>query len=207
MVMMKNWFKIPTFLLSLTPGLWIGWQIWLVSAGRDNALGADPGKEILLFNGQWAINFLLIALAVTPVRQIFHWPEAARLRRMLGLFAFFYALLHLLAYVAFILEFRFGDLLAEVAERPYISVGFAAWCGLVPLALTSNQWAMRRLKQRWKKLHSLVYGIAVLAVIHLLWLTRSDYGEVFLYGAVLVFLLGYRVSRSATFRTLVPARR
>lgn len=201
------WLKPLAFLGSLMPALWVGWQIWLATRGSPNALGADPGKEILLFNGQWAINFLLITLAVTPVRQMFHWPEVARLRRMLGLFAFFYASLHLLAYLFFILELRFGDLLAEVIERPYITVGFVAFCGLVPLAATSNRWMMRRLKQRWKSLHSLVYGIGVLAVIHLLWLTRSDYGEVLLYAAILTFLLGYRVFRSTTFRALIPIGR
>ncbi len=200
---MKHSLKVLTFVLSLVPAAWLGGQIWLIASGQPHALGTDPGKAIVLWNGEWALRFLLITLAVTPVRQVFRWPGAARLRRMLGLFSFFYASLHVLSYLFFLLELRFGELVQEIVRRPYITVGFLAFCGLVPLAATSNRWMMRRLKQRWKRLHSLVYPIAVLAIVHLLWLTRSDYREVFLYSAVLVVLLGYRVVKSGRFRSLI----
>jgi sulfoxide reductase heme-binding subunit YedZ len=197
--------KLLTFALSLMPALYIGYQIWLIVHGQPNSLGPDPGKEIVHFNGRWALRFLLITLTVTPLRQLTGWTGVARLRRMLGLFTFFYATLHILSYLAFLLEFRVGDLIADVAKRPYILAGFLAFCGLIPLAATSNQWMMRRLKQRWKRLHRIIYGIAVAAIIHLLWLTRSDYGEVAAYAAVLAVLLGYRIARSARRRQFMPA--
>ena len=188
--------KAITFLLGLVPAVYIGYEVWLATTGQSNGLGPDPGKAIEHFNGQWGLRFLLITLAVTPVRQITGWAGVVRLRRMLGLFAFFYVSLHLASYLIFMQQLNWGDVLHDIDKKPYILVGFAAFCGLVPLALTSNQWMMRRLKQRWKTLHRLIYAIVVLGLIHLFWLTRSSYYEVFVYAVITAALLGYRIYRS-----------
>ena len=184
--------KAPTFLLGLVPLAYIGWQAWLAIQGETNTLGPDPGKAIEHFNGDWALRFLLITLAVTPIRQITGWSDVARVRRMLGLFTFFYATLHFASYLFFILGLHFDQLAHDIVKHPYILVGFTAWCLLVPLAATSNQWMVRRLKQRWKKLHRVIYVIALLALVHLFWLTRSSYFDVAMYGGIVALLLGFR---------------
>lgn len=192
--------KAPTFLLSLVPAAYIGYEIWLATNGQPNGLGPDPGKAIEHFNGQWGLRFLLITLAVTPIRQITGWTQVARLRRMLGLFTFFYIALHLVSYLVFMQQLNMSDVLHDIAKHPYILVGFAAFCAMVPLAATSNDWMIRRLKQRWKKLHRLVYVIVLLGLVHLFWLTRSSYFEVFVYAVIAAALLGYRVYRSPSLR-------
>jgi sulfoxide reductase heme-binding subunit YedZ len=187
------WLKLAVFALSLLPAGYLVWQVYLLSVGQANSLGADPAKAIVFFNGDWALRFMLLTLAVTPLRKILGWSLLARLRRMLGLFTFTYASIHFAAFAVLILELRLQDLGAELIERPYILVGFLAWIGLVPLAMTSNQYMMRRLKQRWKKLHLLVFPIVILQLVHLFWLTRSDYTEPLAYSAVVVLLIGYRL--------------
>lgn len=203
---METYLKPLVFLLALIPAGYIILQVLLAFSGAPNALGPDPGRQIVLWNGVWALRFLLLTLTVTPARQLLGWSRLARYRRMLGLFAFFYACLHVASYLLFLLQLRFLELLDDVAKRPYITVGFVAFCGLLPLAATSNRWMMRRLKQRWQKLHRLVYAIAVLAIIHLLWLVRSDYAEVAAYGFILLLLLGYRAARSRWLQRWLPAR-
>lgn len=198
--MRKTFPRILTFLLSIIPAIYIGYEIWLSVTGQPNGLGPDPGKAIEHFNGQWGLRFLLITLAVTPVRQITGWVEVVRLRRMLGLFAFFYITLHLASYLVFMQQLNFGDILQDIAKKPYILVGFAAFCAMVPLAATSNKWMMRRLKQRWKKLHRLIYVIVMLGLVHLFWLTRSSYYEVFVYACIVAALLGYRVYQLPSLR-------
>lgn len=192
--------KALTFLLSLVPALYIGYEIWLATSGQPNGLGPDPGKAIEHFNGQWGLRLLLITLAVTPIRQIAGWAQIVRLRRMLGLFSFFYIALHLASYLFFMQQLNFDDVLHDIAKKPYILVGFTAFCAMVPLAATSNRWMMRRLKQRWKTLHRLVYVIAILGLIHLFWLTRSSYFEVFVYACIAAVLLGYRVYKAPSLR-------
>ncbi|HKI74741.1 MAG TPA: ferric reductase-like transmembrane domain-containing protein, partial [Pseudomonadales bacterium] len=125
--------KWLTFLVSLTPAVYIGWQAWLAAHGQANSLGPDPGKAIEHFNGDWTLRFLLITLAVTPLRQLTGLTQIIRLRRMLGLFTFFYATLHFASYLVFILRLQFGELGSAIVRHPYILVGFAAWCLLVPL--------------------------------------------------------------------------
>ena len=186
------WLKPAVFALSLLPVGYLLWQVYLLTAGQANTLGADPAKTIVFFNGDWALRFMLMTLAVTPLRKISGWSPLARLRRMLGLFAFTYASIHFAAFAVLILELRLHDLGAELIERPYILVGFLAWIGLVPLAMTSNQYMMRRLKQCWKTLHLLVFPIVILQLVHLFWLTRSDYTEPLAYSAVVTLLVGYR---------------
>jgi sulfoxide reductase heme-binding subunit YedZ len=187
------WLKPTVFSLSLLPAGYLVWQVYLLTSGQANTLGADPAKAIVFFNGDWALRFMLMTLAVTPLRKILGWSPLARLRRMLGLFTFSYASIHFAAFVVLILELRLQDLGAELIERPYILLGFLAWIGLVPLAVTSNQYMMRRLKQRWKKLHLLVFPIVILQLVHLFWLTRSDYTEPLAYSAVVALLIGHRL--------------
>jgi sulfoxide reductase heme-binding subunit YedZ len=185
------------FAVSALPAAYLIWQVYLLTAGQGNTLGADPAKAIVFFNGDWALRFMLLTLAVTPLRKLTGWPPLARLRRMLGLFAFTYATLHFAAFTVLILELRLQDLGAELVERPYILLGFVAWLGLVPLAVTSNQYMLRRLKQRWKKLHLLVFPVVIIQLAHLFWLTRTDYTEPLAYSVVVVLLLGYRLVNRA----------
>jgi len=192
--------KVLTFLLSLVPAIYIGYEIWLASTGQPNGLGPDPGRAIELSFGQWGLRFLLITLAVTPIRQIAGWTRVARLRRMLGLFAFLYIALHLASYLIFVQQLNPSGVLHDIAKHPYVLVGFTAFCAMVPLAATSNDWMMRRLKQRWKTLHRLVYVIVVLGLVHLFWLTRSSYFEVSVYAGITAALLGYRVYKSPLLR-------
>jgi sulfoxide reductase heme-binding subunit YedZ len=201
--------KPLTFTLSLLPVIWCLYQIAALQQGQPHDLGADPGKAIVDFIGQWTLRFLILTLAITPVRKIFGIVILARARRMLGLFTFFYASLHLVSYLVFLLELRFTDLVTDVVKRPYITIGFCAFLLLVPLAVTSNQWMIRKLGQRWKALHKLVYLIAILAIVHLVWLTKTDYQQAFFYGLIMACLLGYRVYRSTWFSriSLIPVRR
>lgn len=167
-------------------------------AGQN--LGADPVREVLHQCGKTAINLLLITLAVTPLRQLFGWPQLVRVRRLLGLFTFFYAALHLLIYVSLDLRFDLHALLQDLTKRPYITVGFSALVILSALAATSTQKMMRRLGRRWQSLHRWIYAAGVLAVWHFWWQVKRDIREPLLYVAALALLLGWRLwrRRSAT---------
>jgi methionine sulfoxide reductase heme-binding subunit len=187
--------KPLVFCASLMPVVYLLWQVYLTVSGQTNVLGADPAKTVVQFNGEWALRFMLLTLAVTPLRLLLGWVELARVRRMLGLFAFGYALTHFGTYLALILEFEFSELGAEILKRPFILAGFAALCCLVPLALTSNHLMMRLMKRRWRLLHQLVYPIAMLQIVHLFWLTRSDYAEPIAYSVVFALLMAYRFIR------------
>ena len=156
------------------------------------SLGADPVKKLEHECGTWALNFLLITLLVTPLRQLTGLTHLPRLRRMLGLFAFFYAVLHFTVYLTLDLEFNFRTLFADIAKRPYITIGFLALVLLIPLAVTSTNKMMRRLGRRWQKLHRLIYVIAVLGVWHFYWQVKRDIREPLIYAAILAVLLGYR---------------
>ena len=186
-------FKSVTFLLCLTPLGYSIYQVYLLQVGEANALGADPAKELVLFHGGWAIKFLLLTLLVTPVRRLTGWNQVQKIRRMLGLFTFAHASIHLLAYLFFLLELDFSNLGADILKRPYITVGFTAYLLLVPLALTSNRFAIKRLRSRWAVLHRLVYGVAILGVVHVTWLARSSYSEAIAYGVIVAILLLFRV--------------
>ena len=185
--------KPAVFILCLLPLSYCIYQVVALSLGYAHQLGADPGKAIVRFNGEWALRFLLLTLCVTPLRQMFAWNRLAQVRRMLGLFCFSYASIHLMSYMTFLLEFRINDIAADIVKRPYITVGFIAFLALLLLAITSNNWMVRRLRRHWKTLHKLVYVILILVLIHLLWLTRSDYTEAAVYSAAGLILLGYRI--------------
>jgi len=155
-------------------------------------LSADPIKDATLFTGDWTLRFLLITLLITPLRKLTGWSRLLRLRRMLGLYAFFYACLHFLVWFWLDRELQLGEVIEDILKRPYITVGFSAFVMLIPLAITSNKFSIRRLKQRWQTLHKLVYIIAALGILHFLWLVKVDVLEPVIYGLILILLLGIR---------------
>jgi sulfoxide reductase heme-binding subunit YedZ len=159
------------------------------------SLGANPIEQLIHRFGIWGLNFLLITLAVTPLRQLTGKAWLLRFRRMLGLFAFFYVLMHFLTYAGLDQRFNLPLILEDIAERPYITIGFSALVLLIPLAVTSTNGMVRRLGQRWKKLHRLVYVIVVLGVWHFYWQVKLDTAEPLVYALMLTALLGYRIWR------------
>ncbi len=186
--------KTTLHALALMPLALLAWRFWQVFSGTDiDALGPDPVAAIEHELGQWALRLLLLTLAITPLRQLTGQPVLLRFRRMLGLYAFAYASLHFAAWLGLDLGGYWTQLFEEIVKRPYITVGFAAWLLLVPLALTSTRGWMRRLGRNWGRLHRLAYAIAVLAVLHFWWIVKSDYREPLLYAAILALLLGWRL--------------
>lgn len=181
--------RIVLFLLGITPFLYIGQAIVRLQSGEWDILGPEPGKAVVWITGTWAFNFLLLTLAVTPLRRLLKQPWLIQHRRMLGLFTFFYASLHLLSYFAFLLEWRFAELGAETIKRPYLLLGMTAWLLLLPLAVTSTRGWQRRLKQGWKRLHKLIYPLSVLVAVHYLLQIRSSWFEPVLYAALVLCLL------------------
>ncbi|WP_028470429.1 sulfite oxidase heme-binding subunit YedZ [Neptunomonas japonica] len=156
-------------------------------------LGADPAAEIVKYLGTWAIISFWLSLWVTPLRRRLSLAWLVRFRRMLGLYAFFYSVLHLLAFATFIVGWRFEILLQEFSERPYIIVGAAAVLLLTPLAITSTKKMQRRLKKRWVQLHKLVYLVSILVMVHVIWMVRASYEDVIIYGGFLAVALVERI--------------
>lgn len=185
--------KTIVHVLALTPLAVLAWHVRDEVLTGSGALGADPVAAIEHELGIWALRLLLVTLAVTPLRQLTGQPALLRFRRMLGLYAFFYATLHFVAYLVLDLRGYWALIFEEIAKRPYITVGFAAWLLLVPLAVTSTKAAIRRLGRNWARLHQLVYVIAVLAVLHFWWIVKTDVREPALYAGVLAVLLGWRL--------------
>ncbi len=192
--------KAVIFVLALVP------VAGLVRDALTGNLSAEPIDQITRLTGEWTLRFLLITLAVTPLRQLTGWHSLVRLRRTLGLFAFFYACLHLLTYLVLDQFFDWDAIVEDIVERTYILVGFSAFCLLVPLAVTSTNAMMRRLGgKRWQRLHRLVYVAAIGGVLHFLWLVKADATEPLVYAAVLLVLLGYRLYRRGARRTAARA--
>ncbi|WP_026181546.1 sulfite oxidase heme-binding subunit YedZ [Thioalkalivibrio sp. ALJ7] len=190
-------------LLSLVPAIWIGMR----ALGLLGGLGVNPIEKLLELSGTHAMIALLIALSVTPLRQMTGLAWIVRLRRMLGLVAFGYVTAHALIWLGVDLFFDWELVLYDLTERPFVMVGFAAWLILLVLAVTSTNAAQRWLKKKWVLLHRGVYVAGVLAVLHFLWLARADYAEVALYAAILAFLLGWRVVYRWQTRRRIHARR
>ena len=165
----------------------------LVHGFYTNDLTANPLDYITKQTGWWALAFLVITLTVTPIRRITGWNQIIRLRRMLGLFAFFYGLLHLLTWVVLINFFDLQTMVEDVAKRPFITIGMATFLILLALAMTSNKWALRRLARRWQSLHRLVYIAAIGAVVHFWWLVKADITEPRRWAFGVAGLLGLRV--------------
>ncbi|VAW83216.1 Protein-methionine-sulfoxide reductase heme-binding subunit MsrQ [hydrothermal vent metagenome] len=178
--------KPLVFLLCLLPVLMLAWLLY------TNQLGANPIEEIANTTGEWTLRFLLITLLATPLKRLFSWRWPIRVRRMLGLFAFFYASLHLATYLWLDQFFDWGEIWLDILDRPFITVGMLAFVLLLPLALTSNHTMVRRLGRNWKRLHRLAYIIPLLGVIHYWWLVKADILAPLLYGVVLAGLLGLR---------------
>lgn len=184
------WIKAAVFALCLVPVTRLGWLAW-----RD-ALGANPIEHITRATGWWTLTLLLATLAITPARHLLGAPWLLRLRRMLGLFAFFHACLHLATYLWLDQFFDWGGIAKDIVKRPFITMGFAAFALLVPLAVTSTNAMIRRLgARRWQALHRIVYGIGLLAVTHFWWLVKKDVREPLVFAAVLAVLLAFRLWR------------
>ena len=186
--------KPSIFFMALIPFIWLLLKVF------QNDLGPDPAQALSIETGEWTLRFLLLTLAITPFRQIFRMVEIAKLRRMIGLFAFFYASIHFLSWMAFILGFRWLAIAEELVERPYITVGFLAYVILFLLGVTSTNSMVRRLGKNWKRLHKFVYAASILAIVHLLWILRTDVTEAVIYGVLLAILLGYRIFRKLKFK-------
>jgi len=165
----------------------------LIALGLGGGLGANPIEFITRSTGTWTLVGLLVTLSVTPLRRLSGRADLLRYRRMLGLFTFFYACLHFLTYIWLDQFFDPAAIARDIVKRPFITVGFTAFTLLIPLAATSNRAMMRRLGRRWQLLHRLIYLIAVLGVIHFLWLVKKDLTEPLIYGGILVLLLAVRL--------------
>ena len=183
-------FKVLLFLLCLLP---LGKLALELFGLAGLSLGANPIEELIHRLGKWGLNFLLITLAVTPLRKWTGLNWLIRFRRMLGLFAFFYLLLHFLTYAGLDQRFDIPVIVEDIVERPYITIGVSALLLLLPLAVTSTNGMMRRLGRRWQKLHRLIYLIACLGVWHFYWQVKKDILEPSIYIFILVVLLGYRI--------------
>ena len=186
---MQKGIKFVVFCTCLIPFSYLFYLAW------TNNLGPDPGEALAKETGEWSLRFLIATLAITPLQQLTGWRITARYRRMIGLFTLFYASVHFLIYLMFLLGFRWFALYEEILERPYITVGFTAFVILVVLGVTSPKAMVRKLGKNWKRLHRLVYLVAVLVMIHMIWILRSDFGEALLYGSLVALLLGVRLVR------------
>ena len=195
------WIKAAFFLAALVPLAAIG------GAAASNDLGANPVETLIHHFGEWALRLMLVTLAVTPVRRLTGWNQAVRLRRMLGLFAFFYAVLHFATYMVLDRSLLVEEILDDLTGRPYVIAGFIAFVLLIPLAATSTNAMIRRLGgRRWRQLHRIVYAAAAGGVIHFWWLVKADGREPLIYTALLVLLLVLRLPPVIPFLRALPAR-
>lgn len=179
--------KAALFLVCLLPLARLGW------AAYTDDFGPNPVEFIQRWTGTWTFNLLLITLCVTPLRTMTEWHWLIRLRRMLGLFCFFYASLHFLSFIGFDHAFEITEIARDIAKRPFVTVGFAAMLLMTPLAITSTQGWMRRLKRHWGQLHKLVYLVALLGVLHYWWLVKRDLTQPAMFALALALLLGMRL--------------
>ena len=166
---------------------------WLVYSGLTNQLGPDPGKALVDGLGLWALRLLLLTLLLRPLREVTGNNIFLRVRRLIGLFSWFYASMHFAAALFYVVGFSWPDLLKAFSERTYIILGMLAWLLLLPLAITSNRWSQRKLGRRWVALHRLIYPAAVLVCLHFIWLVRSDYWQPALYFASFIILMWWRL--------------
>jgi methionine sulfoxide reductase heme-binding subunit len=181
------WLKAAVFLLALLPLLNL-----VLKAYQDN-LGANPIEKITRTTGYWTLVFLLITLSATPLRRLFGWFWPIRLRRMLGLFAFFYGCLHFSTYLVLDQFFDWDAIIKDIAKRPYITVGLPSFLAMIPLAITSTDAMLRRLGKHWKPLHRLVYVCAMGGVVHFWWLVKKDLSQPIIFAVLLGFLLAFRL--------------
>ena len=195
--LLKPLTKPAVWVLALAPAL------WLLLGAINNTLGANPAEALIRSTGDWTLRLLCITLAVTPLRQLTGWHALARLRRMLGLFTFFYGCLHFLCFAWLDMGLDLAAILNDIPKRPFILVGTAALLTMLPLAATSFNSAIKTMgAARWQALHRLVYATALLALLHFFWMrsAKNDFAEVAVYAAVIALLLGWRVWRWKTNR-------
>jgi len=184
---MLSWLKTAVFLACLIPFAQLAYNAY------TGDLGVNPIEFITHFTGDWVLIFLLATLSVTPLRKITGWNDLIKFRRMLGLFAFFYTLLHFSTYIVLDHFFDFQRIIKDIVKRPYVNVGFTGFVLMIPLAITSTAGMIRRLGKRWQQLHRLVYVAAIAGVIHFYWLVKADIRRPLQYGSVLLILLSYRL--------------
>ena len=190
---MIKYFKPSIFILSTIPFLIIIYKIFF------NKLGPEPVKEITHFTGEWTLIFICLTLAMSPLKKLTNLNFWVKVRRMLGLFVFFYASLHLLTYVGIDYRFSWQPIFDDVVKKKYIFVGFAAWVLLIPLTITSSQKMIILLKQNWKKLHRLIYVIAILGSLHFIWLSKTIYFKPLFYFVLITVLLALRINFKRIF--------
>jgi len=185
------WLKAAVFVLCLLP---LARALWLAVSG----VAVNPIELLTRSTGTWTLSWLLVTLAITPLRVLCGWSILQRFRRMLGLFAFFYGVLHLSCYLWLDKFFDMHAILHDLLKRPFITMGMAAWLLMLPLALTSTQGWMKRLKRRWGLLHRLIYPLTIMAVIHYFWLVKKDLTQPLIYAGILAVLLLWRLVRRVT---------
>ena len=184
---MKNYFKPAVFFLSLWPIYIIVYQLIY------NKLGPEPVDRIINHFGEWTLIFIFLTLSMTPLKKITKSVQWIKFRRMLGLFAFFYASIHMLSYVGLDYRFDFEPLIDDIFKKKFVFIGFSAWLLLIPLAITSSDKMVRLLKQNWKKLHSLIYVISIFGVLHFIWLSKTIFFKPLIFLIILAVLLLFRL--------------
>lgn len=194
-----SWIKGLVFIAALIP---LGKLAWL---GLHDGLGANPIEKITRTTGYWTLTMLILTLTATPLRTVTRWNWPIRWRRMLGLFAFFYACLHFLTYLVLDQFFDWPAIIKDIAKRPYITLGFPAFVMLIPLAVTSTNKMVQRLgARRWKKLHRMIYLISIAGVVHFWWLVKKDIAEPVEFALVLAVLLGFRAVQAVRVKARYP---
>ena len=184
---MQKLFKPIVFIAALVPCAWLAWRAY------QGDLGVNPAETLQLETGIWALRFLVITLAVTPLRRLSGWHRVIQFRRMLGLFAFFYAFLHFLTYLVLDQYFAVDRMIADVVKRPFITMGFIAFVAMIPLAITSTKGWIRRLGRRWLLLHRLIYLSGMAAAVHYVWKVKVAIGPPVYYATAVALLLAFRV--------------
>ena len=184
---MKKYFKFSVFILSSLPFLLISYKIFF------NKLGPEPVKEITHFTGEWTLIFICLTLSMSPLKKFTNSSVWINFRRMLGLFVFFYATLHLLTYIGIDYRFDWSQILDDVVKKKYIFIGFASWLLLLPLAITSSKKMVLLLKKNWKRLHRLIYIIAIFGSLHYIWLSKTIFFKPLIYFIIIIVLLALRI--------------
>ena len=184
---MKKYLKPGVFTFSIIPFLLMLYKIFL------NKLGPEPVKEITHFTGEWTLIFICLTLSMSPLKRFTNSTIWISFRRMLGLFVFFYATLHLLTYVGLDYRFNWSPILDDVVKKKYIFIGFAAWLLMLPLAITSSQRMALLLKKNWKRLHRLIYIIAIFGSLHYIWLSKTIFFKPLIYFIIIIVLLAFRI--------------
>ena len=184
---------MPTLIRSLVHLLCLLPMVWLIYTAYQDGLGANPIEYITRYSGDWTLRILLVTLTVSPLARLTHTPRILKYRRAIGLYTFFYAVCHFVTYIWLDQFFDWNSIVLDIAKRPFILVGFTAFVLLIPLAVTSNDRAVRYLQNSWRTLHKLVYVIAIAGLLHYWWLVRADFLKATVYLIILSILFGYRI--------------